>query len=57
MQAKAKDGGVIDGLYVTGDLASGRFLNMKGIKVQLLNDMSFAVSSGFVAGSHAASQK
>lgn len=57
MQAKASAGGVIEGLYVTGDLASGRFLNMNGIKVQILNDMSFAVSSGFVAGTHAASQK
>lgn len=54
MQAKAAQGGVVDGLYVTGDLASGRFLNMAGVKVQLLNDMSFAVSSGFVAGTHAA---
>lgn len=54
MQAKAAQGGVVDGLYVTGDLASGRFLNMSGIKVQILNDMSFAVSSGFVAGTHAA---
>ncbi len=54
MQAKAADGGVVDGLYVVGDLASGRFINMAGIKKQLINDMSFALSSGFIAGTHAA---
>jgi fumarate reductase flavoprotein subunit len=56
MQAKAAEGGVVPGLYVVGDLASGRFLNMAGIKKQILNDMSFAVSSGYVAGTHAAEQ-
>jgi succinate dehydrogenase/fumarate reductase flavoprotein subunit len=54
MRAKAQAGGVVDGLYVVGDLASGRFINMAGIKKQILNDMSFALSSGFLAGSHAA---
>jgi hypothetical protein len=29
---------------------------MAGIKKQILNDMSFAVSSGYVAGTHAAEQ-
>ncbi len=53
MQAKAADGGVVAGLFVVGDLASGRFLNMAGIKKQILNDMSFAVSSGYVAGTYA----
>ena len=52
MQAKAADGGTVDGLFVVGDLASGRFLNMAGIKKQILNDMSFAVSSGYVAGTY-----
>ena len=54
MQAKSASGGVVEGLYVVGDLASGRFLNMCGIKKQILNDMSFALSSGFIAGTHAA---
>ena len=54
MQAKAAAGGVVEGLYVVGDLASGRFINMAGIKKQVLNDMSFALSSGFIAGTHAA---
>ena len=53
MRAKAADGGVVDGLYVVGDLASGRFINMAGIKMQILNDMSFALSSGFLAAEHA----
>ncbi len=52
MQALRADGFVIDGLYVTGDFASGRFINMTGVKVQLLNDMSWALASGFIAGSH-----
>ena len=54
MRAKAKDGGVVEGLYAAGDICSGRFLNMTGIKKQILNDMSFAVSSGFIAGTCAA---
>lgn len=54
MRAKAADGGVVDGLYVVGDLASGRFINMAGIKKQILNDMSFALSSGYLAAEDAA---
>ena len=56
MQAKAAKGGLVPGLFVVGDLASGRFLNMAGVKKQILNDMSFAVSSGYVAGTYAAEQ-
>jgi fumarate reductase flavoprotein subunit len=52
MQAYRADGSVIPGLYVTGDFASGRFLNMAGAKVQVLNDMSWALSSGFLAGTN-----
>lgn len=54
MRAKAQSGGVVEGLYVTGDLASGRFINMAGIKKQIINDMSFALSSGFLAAEDAA---
>ena len=54
MRAQARDGGVVEGLYAAGDICSGRFLNMTGIKKQILNDMSFAVSSGFLAGTAAA---
>lgn len=52
MQAYRKDGSLIDGLYVTGDFASGRFINMAGVKVQVLNDMSWALASGFLAGTN-----
>ncbi len=54
MRVKAAAGGVIGGLYATGDICSGRFINMTGIKKQILNDMSFALSSGFIAGTAAA---
>ncbi len=52
MQAYRSDGTLIPGLYVTGDFASGRFLNMAGAKVQVLNDMSWALASGFLAGTN-----
>lgn len=54
MQAYRCDGSLIDGLYVTGDFASGRFINMTNVKVQVLNDMSWALASGFLAGRNAA---
>ena len=46
--------GRVEGLYVTGDFASGRFINEAGNKCQILNDMSWAFSSGFLAGTNAA---
>ena len=54
MQVQAEDGSILPGLYAVGDIASGRFVNMAGIKVQILNDMANAVSSGYLAGTHAA---
>ena len=54
MRVKAASGGVVEGLYAAGDICSGRFINMAGIKKQIINDMSFAVSSGFLAGTNAA---
>ena len=55
IQAYAEDRKtLIENLYVPGDFASGRFLNMHGYKVQIINDLSWAMSSGFIAGSHAA---
>lgn len=57
IQAYAADKNtVIENLYVPGDFASGRFLNMCGYKVQIINDISWAFSSGFIAGTHAAKQ-
>ena len=54
MQAYAADGGLVEGLFVTGDFASGRHIVLDGIKRQALNDMSWALSSGFIAGAGAA---
>lgn len=53
MQAYAAGGGLVPGLYVTGDFASGRHISLGGVKRQALNDMSWALSSGFIAGTHA----
>lgn len=49
----AKDGSVVEGLYVPGDLSASRFLNYNGVKVQIINDLAWAVSSGFSAANHA----
>ena len=54
MQAYSADGGTVPGLYVTGDFASGRHIVLKGVKKQVLNDMSWALASGFIAGESAA---
>ena len=54
MQAYRPDGSLVEGLYVTGDFASGRHIVMDGVKKQILNDMSWALSSGFMAGTSAA---
>lgn len=54
MQAySTADGALVPGLYVTGDFASGRHISLGGVKRQALNDMSWALSSGFIAGTHA----
>ena len=54
IQATAKDGGLIEGLYVPGDFSSGRFLNIRNNKVQITNDLSWAFASGWLAGGSAA---
>lgn len=54
MQAYRPDGGLVEGLYVTGDFAGGRHISLGGVKKQVLNDMSWALSSGFIAGGSAA---
>jgi len=53
MQAYKTDRSLVEGLYVTGDFASGRFINMGGVKRQVINDISWAFSSGFLAGTNA----
>ncbi|MBP2642845.1 MAG: FAD-binding protein [Firmicutes bacterium] len=55
MQAYTKDGSLVEGFYVVGDFASGRFINMNGVKRQIINDLAWAFSSGFIAGETAAS--
>jgi len=40
---------IVPGLYVPGDLSASRFLNYNGVKVQVINDLAWAVSSGYSA--------
>jgi fumarate reductase flavoprotein subunit len=40
---------VVPGLYVPGDFSASRFINNNGVKVQVINDLAWAVSSGFSA--------
>ncbi len=53
MQAYRPDGGLVEGLYVTGDFTTSRFINLGGVKHQVINDISWAFSSGFLAGTNA----
>jgi len=53
IQAYKAGGGLVEGLYVTGDFASGRHVNMGDVKNQVINDLSWAFTSGFLAGTNA----
>ena len=53
MQAYKPDRNLVEGLYVTGDFASGRHVNMGDVKNQVINDLSWAFTSGFLAGTNA----
>jgi len=53
MQAYKKGGGLVEGLYVTGDFASGRFINDLGVKRQIINDLAWAFASGYLAAESA----
>jgi fumarate reductase flavoprotein subunit len=50
MQAYKQGGGLVEGLYVVGDFATGRHINMNGVKTQVINDCSWAFASGYIAG-------
>jgi hypothetical protein len=55
MQAyKADQKNLVEGLYVTGDFATGRHTAWNGRKRQTINDLSWAMSSGFLAGTNVA---
>jgi succinate dehydrogenase/fumarate reductase flavoprotein subunit len=45
---------VVEGLYATGDFATGKHISLGGRRRQVLNDLSWAFSSGFLAGTSAA---
>lgn len=45
---------LVEGLWVTGDFATGRHCAFNGHKRQAINDLSWALSSGFLAGNSAA---
>jgi len=53
IQAYKPDRSLVEGLYVTGDFASGRHVNMGDVKHQVINDLSWAFTSGFLAGTNA----
>ena len=50
MQALDADGRPVPGVYAAGDITGSRHIVAAGVKRQILNDMSWAFSSGFVAG-------
>lgn len=52
-RAYRSDGTIIDNLFVPGDFASGRFINSGDVKEQVINDLGWAVSSGYTAGNAA----
>jgi hypothetical protein len=54
MQAYAKGGGLIEGLYVTGDFASGRHISLGGVKRQFINDMNWGLAGSYIAGDRVA---
>ena len=49
MQVMGKNG-PIKNLYASGDTTGGRYINRGGERIEIINDMSWAVASGFLAG-------
>jgi len=52
---KADRTSVVEGLYATGDFATGKHISLGGRRRQVLNDIAWAFSSGFLAGTNVAS--
>ena len=51
MQAYRKGGGLVEGLYATGDFASGRHISVGGIvKRQFINDMNWSLTGSYIVG-------
>ena len=49
-RAYRPDGSIIENLFVPGDFASGRYIVRGGVKEQVINDLGWAISSGYTAG-------
>jgi fumarate reductase flavoprotein subunit len=54
IQAYRPDRSLVEGFWVTGDIASGRHIQLGGVKHQVVHDMTWAFASGFLAGTNAA---
>ena len=52
-----REGKPVPGLYAAGDIACGRYVNDRLHKTEVINDYSWAIAGGFMAGQHAAEQK
>jgi len=46
----------INNFYAAGDTTGGRFINRGGERIEIINDMSWAVASGFLAGQNIGKQ-
>jgi fumarate reductase flavoprotein subunit len=55
MQVIGHDGPV-EGLYAAGDTTGSRFTNHDGERIEIVNDMTWAVASGFLAGRNVGKQ-
>jgi fumarate reductase flavoprotein subunit len=55
MQVMGHDGPV-EGLYAAGDTTGSRFTNHDGERIEIVNDMTWAVASGFLAGQNIGKQ-